>query len=276
MNWQIDEHETLWFKKGDINITRRHDLIVLMRIRNEELVLKDTLDHISEFADYICVYDDCSDDKTREILKSHPKVFLIVENNFWRQGVDNRLLSETRHRGLLLALANRYLNFKWCMCCDADERYIGEIRHYVEQETYDKPEGVRIQLFDAYMTEGNDEPFKPDTKMMNFRKYFGPECRNILMLWQNKPHIVYQGLDAREPSYVATETIRFYCQHYGKSLSYEHWEDTCTYYVNNFPWDPYGKKWSARKGKALHFESDFGRPLFSWGQDLFNNATTEF
>ncbi|WP_181405326.1 glycosyltransferase family 2 protein [Pantoea anthophila] len=276
MNWQIDEHETLWFRKGDINITRKHNLIVLMRIRNEELVLKDTLDHISEFADYICVYDDCSDDNTREILKSHPSVFLIVENNLWRKGTDNRLLSETRHRGLLLELANRYLSFKWCMCCDADERYIGDIKSYVEQDVAEKPEGVRIQLFDAYMTAGNDEPFRQDLKMMDFRKYFGPECRNILMLWQNKSHIVYKGLDAREPSCVTTEIVKFYCQHYGKSLSYEHWEETCNYYVENFPWDPYGKKWSARKGKALHSQSDFGRPLLPWGQELFANATTEF
>lgn len=277
MNWQLDQYESLWIRKGDYNITKKHNLVVVMRIRNEELLLQNTLDHISTFADYICVYDDCSDDSTREILKNNHKVFLIVENNKWRQGVDNRLLSETRHRGLLLQLANKYLSFKWCMCCDADERYVGEIREFVSGDDYDsQPDGIRFQLYDAYMTQNDDKPYVKNQELMNFRQYFGPECRNILMLWKNKPSVQYLGLDAREPSCVDNVEVKFFCQHYGKSLSYEHWEETCNYYVNNFPWDPYGVKWSSRKGKALHTISDFGRPLYLWGNDLFSNSTTTF
>lgn len=276
MNWELDEHEKIWIQKGNISIVNRHDLVVIMRIRNEELLLEDTLNHISKFADFICVYDDCSTDNTKEILKRHPKVFLIVENDKWRQGTENRLLSETRHRGLLLGLANRYLNFKWCMCCDADERYFGDIKDYVSSETLNKPHGIRIQLYDAYMTYGDDKPYVKGQNLINFRKYFGPECRNILMLWQNLPHIQYQGLDAREPSMVGGTDIKFYCQHYGKSLSYQHWEETCDYYVKNFPWDPYGKKWSERKGKALHTQSDFGRKLYLWGEELFLKSEYSF
>lgn len=276
MNWEIDEFENLWIRKGDINIIERQSLVVIMRIRNEESVLEDTLKHIAEFADYICVYDDCSTDSTRKILKRNEKVFLIVENNKWREGTENRLLSETRHRGLLVNLANKYLDFDWCMCCDADERYIGDIRGLVKSDPSGKPGGIRFQLFDAYMTSNNDRPYTRGDTLMDFRKYFGPECRNILMLWQNKKEVAYQGLDAREPSNVNNVAINFYCQHYGKSLSYEHWEETCDYYVKNFPWDPYGKKWSERKGKALHSISDFGRPLYEWGETLFNHSTTEF
>lgn len=277
MSWEIDQYERIWIRKGDINITKKQNLVVVMRIRNEELLLKDTLDHISTFADYICVYDDCSDDRTKEILKAHNKVFLIVENGKWREGTDNRLLSETRHRGLLLSLANKYLKFKWCMCCDADERYVGDIKSFVADDNMDdKSDGVRIQLYDAYMTDGDDGAYIENQQLMDFRKFFGPECRNILMLWKNKPSVQYQGLDAREPSCIDDVQIKFYCQHYGKSLSYSHWEETCDYYVNNFPWDPYGKKWSARKGKALHSVSDFGRPLYLWGESLFANSTTTF
>ena len=276
MTWTLDKYERLWIKRGDINILRNHALVVIMRIRNEELVIQDTLDHISKFADYICVYDDCSTDSTIDILKKHEKVFLIVENKKWRKGQDNRLLSETRHRGLLLNLANKYLNFDWCMCCDADERYFGDIRQFVTSDLNSKPAGIRIQLFDAYMTSGDDKAYRRGDKLEDFRNKFGPECRNILMLWKNKESVSYQGLDAREPSNIDEVAIQFYCQHYGKSLSYEHWEDTCNYYVKNFPWDPYGKKWNDRKGKALHSLSDFGNPLYTWGSELFTNKVTDF
>lgn len=72
------------------------------------------------------------------------------------------------------------------------------------------------------------------------------------------------------------ENKRFYCQHCGRNLSVEHWEATCDYYVDHFPYEPHGRKWSARKGRAIHSESDFGRPLFRWGEDLFMNAALDF
>lgn len=276
MKWKLDEFEELWVRHNARDMQQPLNLVVIMRIRNEEMILEDTLDHISNFADCICVYDDCSNDSTLDILKSNKKVFLIIKNNKWREGFDNRLLSETRHRGLLLNIANQYLQFKWCMCCDADERYIGNIRGLVELVPENQPGGIRFQLFDAYMTPGNDHAYQRGDRLEGFRKYFGPECRNILMLWQNKKEVVYQGLDAREPSNVNNVVIDFYCQHYGKSLSYQHWEDTCRYYVNHFPWRPYGEKWNERKGKALHTVSDFNRPLYEWGETLFVNSIAEF
>jgi hypothetical protein len=54
-----------------------------------------------------------------------------------------------------------------------------------------------------------------------------------------------------------------YCQHYGKSLSVEHWEETCEYYMRHFPFDTYGRKWRDRKGRAIHTQSDFMRPCTS-------------
>ena len=36
--------------------------------------------------------------------------------------------------------------------------------------------------------------------------------------------------------------------------------------------DTYGRKWLDRKGRAIHTESDFMRPLYEWGDALFANA----
>lgn len=275
MDWDLTRDESIW-----INPLARVEgplpLLVLLRVRNEELILADTLDHLASFADVICVYEDASTDATRNILRSHPKVGMVIQNDAWQSGTDNRLLSETRHRGLLLQEARKRWDFRWCMCCDADERYVGALREWVTAPVEGKPDAIRIQLFDAYMTPGDCAPYRTGIPLLDFRRAFGPERRDILMLWQNSSGAHYAGLDAREPIVPGVTEVRFYCQHYGKSLSEAHWEDTCDYYVAHFPWEPYGVKWAARKGKSVHALSDFGRPLFSWGDDLFGNAVTKF
>jgi glycosyltransferase involved in cell wall biosynthesis len=271
--WKIEGPESIWIRSG--NQSKLLDpipLVVLLRVRDEELILEDTLNHLANFVDVICAYDDASSDKTREILKSHEKVFLVVQNDHWQPGFENRLLSETRHRGLLLQECRKRFSFNWCMCCDADERYFGEIRQFVTEPIQEKPDSIRIRLFDAYMTEGDDSPFSGETPLTNFRRYFGPECRDILMLWKNGDHAYFTGLDSREPLVHGHSELKFFCQHYGKSLSYEHWEDTCEYYVTHFPFNSYGEKWAKRRGKAVHSKSDFGRSLFEWGDNLFENA----
>lgn len=275
--WALAGAERIRERRGGGHEEVAIPLVVLLRVRNEELILADTLAHLSEFADLIVAYEDASTDQTREILRAHPKVGLIIENDAWLSGVEERLQSETRHRGLLLQEARKRWNFRWCMCCDADERYVGDIRNLVLSDNQDAlPDAVRVSLFDAYMSPSDCAAYEQGKPLLGFRKFFGPECRNILMLWKNSASVIYQGMDSREPCVPGSEVTRFYCQHYGKSLSMEHWEATCDYYVNHFPYEPYGRKWSARKGKSVHELSDFGRSLFLWGDDLFNNAVLKF
>lgn len=134
---------------------------------------------------------------------------------------------------------------------------------------------IRIQLFDAYITQEDQVSYKQGQKLMNFRKYFGPERRDIIMLWKAKyKDITFCGLDAREPVHSKERkvTTKFYCQHYGKSISIQHWEETCDYYSKHFPYETYGKKWMQRKGKAIHMKSDFQAHLYEWGEELFKNS----
>ncbi|MCD5384454.1 MAG: hypothetical protein LRZ97_00890 [Candidatus Pacebacteria bacterium] len=80
--------------------------------------------------------------------------------------------------------------------------------------------------------------------MWIFSRLFGPEYRDILILWRNNPQVKFRGVDSREPTS-------------------QHWKETCKYYVDNFP-EPYISKWQERVGKAIHYESDFGRALYNW------------
>jgi glycosyltransferase involved in cell wall biosynthesis len=252
--------------------TDRVPLVGLTRVRNEELLLVDTLAHLSLFVDRIVAFDDASTDSTLEILSSHPKVAAVVSNSSWEPGIEDRLRAETSHRNRLLSISRSLLDFDWCLYADADERFFGDIRGFVTAPDSRAVNGVRIQLFDAYMTSTDHAAYDGSIPLLNFRKFFGPERRDILMMWRDDPEVAFVGLDAREPRVPGPIGTRFFCQHFGKSLSVEHWEETCDYYRNHFPYDSYGRKWEARKGKAIHTLSDFGRPLYTWGPSLFENA----
>ncbi len=272
-SWQLREHEQV-IRGNEALFGQKHLLVAMTRMRNEALILPDTLDYLSGFADAIIAYDDASTDQTVEILRNHPKVALIVVNEAWEENVDARKRAEARHRGLLLNMARSELPHEWMFCFDPDERVIGDVRGLVQSPKSNRCSAVRIRLFDAYMTKEDHAPYTSDQKLLHFRRYFGPEQRDILMLWRNRPEVLFVEGKGRTPQGTGHVETELYCQHYGKSLSATHWEETCDYYIRHFPFETYGKKWQGRKGKAIHSESDFKRPLYEWGDGLFANAVS--
>ena len=180
-DWQLREQEQV-IRGNEALFGRQHLLVAMTRMRNEALILPDTLDYLSGFADAIIAYDDASTDRTVEILRAHPKVALIVANREWEQDVDARKRAEARHRGLLLDMARAELPHEWMFCFDPDERVVGDVRELVQSPRSEACNAVRVRLFDAYMTSEDQEPYTPEQELMHFRRYFGPEQRDILML----------------------------------------------------------------------------------------------
>lgn len=241
------------------NAGEKLKVIGLTRVRNEALIIDDSLNHMAKYVDAIIIFDDASTDDTLVKALEHPKVLEIIVNKRWRR---NRTFEETLNRKILHEHAKKY-NPMWIVYCDADERLEGGIRPYLLSKKSDKIDGIRVSLFDAYMT-ARDKTAYTRGQLYNFRKFFGPEKRDILMIWRNSKRIKFDKPDAREPSGLENGTVitKFYCQHYGKALSIKHWEETCDYYVRHFP--QYAEKWKERKGKAIHTHSDFGTPLYKW------------
>jgi hypothetical protein len=169
-------------------------------------------------------------------------------------------------------MAREKLPHEWMLCFDPDERIAGDLRGFVEGLRADDCDSVRVRLFDAYLTPEDHAPYRAGAELLNFRRFYGPEERDILMLWRNLSEIGFAKGDGRTPRGMARVRTDLYCQHYGKSLSIEHWEETCDYYIRHFPYETYGRKWMERKGKAVHTKSDFDRPLYEWGETLFANA----
>lgn len=237
-------------------------VIGMIRLRNEELLLEDTLNHLSKFVDGIVVFDDASTDHSVNIAKSHESVIEVIVNRKWRK--NTREWEETANRIYLLRRAKRYKP-KWFIYIDADERLEGDVREFIESAS-DDVEAIRVSLFDAYMTKDDCLPYKKGEQLYNFRTYFGIERRDIIMIWRNKRGVGFIGRDQREPKGFTQDVVtRFYCQHYGKSLSISHWDETCNYYIDNFP--KYREKWQNRVGKAIHERSDFDTELLKW-QDM--------
>ncbi|HZP10126.1 glycosyltransferase family 2 protein [Methyloceanibacter sp.] len=269
-HWELRHTERL-IEGNKALIGEKHELVAVTRIRNEALILGDTLDYLGEHVGAIVAYDDASTDETVDMLREHPKVALIIANTEWERDVAARRLAEGRHRGLLLQTARAAMQFDWMLCFDPDERVTGDIKGFLANAP-EEVDGVRVKLFDAYMTEEDHAPYRPQDKLLDFRRYFGPERRDILMFWRNRPKIHFAEHHAREPGGLEMVATELYCQHYGKSLSLDHWEETCDYYIKHFPYETYGKKWSERKGRGIHARSDFERPLYPWGEELFANA----
>ncbi len=225
----------------------------ITKVRNEEAIIQDTLDHFAEHCDAIFVYDDASTDATPDICEAHPAVQKVIRG----KSLDPvRPRAEFRNRQAALVAAQAHLP-EWIFCFDADER----VEMPKGWQSYD---AVKMKLFDFYITE--------EDKDLDYtqRRWLGPEYREILMLYKNTPFTRFQHYDQREMTIRKGQRVlrAGYVKHYGKAISVEQWEETCDYY-STWP-EQYASKWANRKGKAIHTKSDFGRPLILWEEkDLY-------
>ncbi|MFN8060731.1 MAG: glycosyltransferase family 2 protein [Vicinamibacterales bacterium] len=232
-------------------------LVGLTRVRNERALIVDALDHLASFCTGgIFVYDDCSTDGTAELCETHAAVRRVVRGAFWDA---NRGRADYATRASLLAAAQASEEpADWFVYIDADERieYDWSRLGRLDPDVL----GVRMKLFDFYITPDDvDRPYWQ-------REWIGPEYRPILMAFRNLPTLSYsvpnqRAVELGQPGRVADEG---WVRHYGKAVSVGEWEETCDFYATYFP--AYAAKWRARRGRALHAESDFGRPLVRWSE----------
>lgn len=227
----------------------------LIRVRDEEDIIVNSLDHLSGFCTGgIVVYDDCSTDKTVELCQSHPNVKAVITNRNWD---DNRERAEFENRAALLAKVKEFTGENdWLVYVDADERidFDWNILGTLPADVL----AIRMKLFDFYITrEDVDEIFYK-------RKWMGPEYREIIFAFRNLSTLSYTEPDQREVNLGVSGKIldAGFVKHFGKALSVQRWERKCDYYASHFP--KYSEKWNLRKGKAIHIQSDFGLELIKW------------
>lgn len=233
-------------------------LIGITRVRNESLIIADTVRHYLQFVDRIVMYDDDSTDDTVAIAKAAGgSRITIIAGSPWRQ---LRRPEETRHRRLAFERA-RELGATWCLCFDADERLVGTMPDLRKT----RANGFTFRLFDGYLTQDMQEPYT-DGPLDQLPRMWGPEYRDILILFRVSASSFVGDGNRCPRTEGAIVKASVFVKHYGKCLSVEHWEDTCRYYsAAGWP-EHYRKKWLGRMGKAIHEASDRGRALRTWDQ----------
>jgi glycosyltransferase involved in cell wall biosynthesis len=232
------------------------NLIGITRVRNEALIIADTVNHFLARCDHIVMYDDCSTDDTVEIaLEAGGDRLTVIPGTEHRA---NRHNEETRHRKIVHERAEE-LGADWCLCFDADERLVGDLPALdVAGVT-----GYTFRLFDGYLTEERQELYYPGEDLAELPRLWGPEYRDILMLFRSD-RASWTNPGLRQPFVRGVKKWGgVFVKHYGKCMSVEQWEEACDYYSKGFP-PSFRQRWAPRRGKAIHTRSDFGRPLFSW------------
>jgi len=193
----------------------KYNIISLIKVRNEQSIILDTLIYLSKLSDGIVILDDKSTDNTLRIIKKYKKILnilKIIEIKKWSK--KNRSLLETVHRQILLNNGRKYKP-KWFIYHDADERIENpeNLKSFLLKNINSYFDGIKINLFDAYITKNDYKPIRMNNNLINFRKYFGPEIRKIVMIFKNKSYINFKGIDSRESAGMKKiiET-NFYCQ----------------------------------------------------------------
>lgn len=245
-----------------VNLMKIHGLI---KVRDEEMIIKDTLDHWGEICTGgIYIYDDVSTDNTVRICRKHRAVRRVIEGKVWDP--DREKAEWYNRQQALLAAKKKAKPDDWFVYFDADERLF--LR---EQIRFDE-EGVKAvacRLYDVFIT-----PEDVNKHYME-RDWVDPQYRQILFFFKNSPAVYYGHADQREAMIESGAKIAHagVIKHYGKSLSVEHWEETCDYYSNYFP--KYSEKWRARKGKAIKWDfiTDTGRHLIRFS-DVLSGANS--
>ncbi|WP_169516660.1 glycosyltransferase family 2 protein [Kaistia adipata] len=114
----------------------------LIAVRNEEGYLPGFLHHIRDHVDGIVALDDCSTDRTAEILHRDTRVASVLRED--REGAPHA--NETSNRYRLLVEAAR-LGAQWVLCADADERFEESfLRRLREEAAHGERTGRHLRL----------------------------------------------------------------------------------------------------------------------------------
>jgi len=229
----------------------------LLKVRNEEHLIKDVLDHWAPICNGgFYIVDDVSTDKTVEICRAHPAVKDVIVAPMWNP---DRERSEWELRQWALSRAQQDSGpDDWFVYLDADEF----IYNFDDYSLFDNPnvKAIACRLYDFYITILDvDKSYKE-------REWIGPEFRTIVFFFKNSPYLKYDKPDQRIVNLEPDIQIPIHgdIKHYSKGFSIEQWEATCDYYIRW--WPKYAAKWTKRKGKAVHkdYLSDFGNRLIRW------------
>jgi len=217
-------------------------LVGLTRVKNEEMMMQEHLDHMAKFCDSICVYDDRSTNGTLEIIKNHPKVKKILRTSKrWKPkpvGTVKDPLELWKKNQKMLNAARRSLKPDWFIFLDIDEFFdedlLRDLPKLLKTKDYD---AICFQMYDFFITEKDkDKPYKGD--IQSIRSYAGTEYRDQLFLFRNISGLYFKEAAHKEPIGFKNDRIlytKYKIKHYGKAKSVEDYYQKSKHYLKYRP-----------------------------------------
>lgn len=248
-------HDTL--ARGEAHTPR---IVALLHVRDDQLTVRDCLDHLASIVDAVVVFDDSSTDDTARLIRNHPIVTDVIRPR--RRGRQARGWKRVAQQRALLRRAKQ-LGPEWILAANVEERIEGDVRRYLLDHASGSVAGVAIGRFYAYLTRDDSEPYAGDRPLHGFRTMFGPERQDLVMVWRNVEHVDYRGLDVEQPRGLSGDVERkFVSQHYEKALSAALWDARCHELARQHVGQR--DKLMAQVGEGIRQVSDSGRPLMTW------------
>lgn len=242
----------------------------ICKVRDEAHIIQDTLDFWANYCNAgIHVYDDHSQDGTREICLAHPGVVEVLTSNL----VDpDRERAEWFNRRLILNSAQRFLEEEdWLVYFDGDEH----LEQFNLEVLTDEVDMVQCASHDVYITPEDREVSEWDYKK---RRYVSQEYQLAPYFYSCRMPLDFYYPDQRNVVLAKSARVLLHgkVRHWGKGLSIKKWEGKCNYYAEVFG-PKYAAKWAARRGQGVKedMKSDYGRPLALWDDVLNERVETE-
>jgi ubiquinone/menaquinone biosynthesis C-methylase UbiE/UDP-N-acetylglucosamine:LPS N-acetylglucosamine transferase len=246
-------------------------LIGLTRVKNEQEMMQEHLDHMAKFCDEIWVYDDQSDDQTAKIAENHPAVKVVLHTDSdWRPkkvGTVPDALELAKKTQRLLDEASKKSDANWFIYLDVDEfldkDLVKNLPRLMKQNKYD---ALCFELYDFFITEKDkNKSYKGDIQTV--RPYCGTEWRHQLFMWRNIPGLYYQEGVHREPIGFIKKRIlysSYKIKHYGKAKSVKDYNHKKEWYRKYRP-QLMKSKFKFTLPPVRKDQSDLGK-LVTWDQ----------
>ena len=244
-SWQLRDGEQVISCNTSL-LGHRHFLIGITRVRNEALVLRDTLDYVGKHVDAIVAYDDAIR-TARWTFFANTRNRAIVANQSWEADIAARRIAEGRHRGLLLQTAREHLQFDWMFCFDADERVTGDLRSSWKQRIPAIATACGFSCSTPMSPPAIRRPIKPVANCWAFAASSAGTAGHSDVV--AKPAggrlrgAPWAGAGRRRTRGDRPLLPTLWQGAVGRTLGRD-----CEYYMRHFPFDTYGRKWRDRKG----------------------------
>lgn len=152
-------------------------------VKDEEDIIEDCLDHLSEFCDYILLLDTGSTDKTYEICKEHKNVTYIEK----KKVVYNDAL-----RQILVEESRKYLNKQdWLLEISADHFFDSDPRLDIEKAISEGANVITYDIAQFYFTDLDINYNNNEISVQRRLLYYAINYHNFPVVFQNQPNLKY-------------------------------------------------------------------------------------